>query len=150
MAVTKISCAVLGAAFTLTGCARSAAVIVVEAPGVYEVGRSDSRIVFTTGRPIDRYIHLDAERTAQGVVFICGQKERYLDIVDLSPVRTSRPGTYGVTLRPMSERTFWKPDGEVTRGWPADLARQSGICFRVEASEMLWRTLESDTVVLPR
>lgn len=139
--------ALLAAAVGMAGCTRSVAVTVTEATGVYDASDREGVVRFRTDRSIDRYITTDRENSAIAVFYICGEEGRFETFGD---IQRSDGGTYEARLRPISARTVWREDGAVVSGWPAELARQSGVCFRLHASEKLWRTLESDEVALPR
>lgn len=148
MGQAKRRVAVIVALAALAACTQSVDIQVLESNGVYEPDVSRATVAFRTNRPIDRHIDSSEVRPAEGLISICGLADRYYAY---APVETlANAGHYRVVLPGMEQRLQRSPDGQVSAGWPADLARRTGVCFQVEASEMMWITLRSNTVTLPR
>lgn len=60
------------------------------------------------------------------------------------------PLVYAATFKALSDRADFQSDGLVNTGWPEVLVNSNGICLRLEAAEMLWLTLTTNEVAIPR
>jgi hypothetical protein len=131
----------------LTGaCTQSAGITVLSASGVYDANAPGASVLFRSDRTLTAF--RDDVRPVEGILSICGQGDRYSSSGAVTA--TADPAIYSVVFPPMADRVDFEPDGRVSGGWPADKVRSEGICFRLQAAEMLWSTLTTDEVVLPR
>ena len=147
MRTVKLSIAGVAALAGVIGCSQSVEVRLLESSGIYEPDAARGLVVFATSPSIDRHVGSEEVRPAEGLISICGLADQYYAH---GPVEAAGDGRYRVVLPGMNQRIQRMADGQVIAGWPAELARRLGVCFRVEASEMMWLTLTSNEASLPR
>ena len=133
-------------AMSLAGCTQTARIAVLSADGFYDPEANGATLLLRSDLTLERY--KQNVRPAEAVIYICGQFDRFNVASRL--METSSPHVYSAAFPSLSRRAVWQSDGRVDEGWPEELARDNGICVRVEASEMLWLTLASNEVVVPR
>lgn len=139
----RTTCAAL-LLFLTSACAHKAEISVLSASGAYD--GAETAVRFQTDRPLASFEN--DTRPVEAVASICGHGDKYRAVGAVAGTDEAR--VYSAMLPGMADRAVWEPDGRVTRGWPEDLARREGVCFRLEAAEMLWSTLITNEVVLPR
>lgn len=133
-------------AMSLAGCAQTARITVLSADGFYDPEATGARLLLQSDLNLERY--KKNVRPAEAVIYICDQFDRFNVASRL--METGSPHVYSAAFPSLSKRAVWRSDGRVDEGWPEELARDNGICVRVEASEMLGLTVASNDVLVPR
>jgi hypothetical protein len=130
----------------LAGCAQAGTVTLLSSTGIYSDEASGASLTLRSSVRLDRFA--SNARPAEAVIYICREYEGFSAAGRL--VETAERNVYSANFPSISQRGVMRPDGQVTRGWPAELARANGICVHVEAAEMMWSTLSTNEIVVPQ
>ncbi len=130
----------------VSACTHTAKISVLSASGIYDAEATSGSVRLRSNRSLSAFE--DDTRPVEAVLSICGHRDRYWSLGAVTP--TDDPHIYSAAFKAMADRADFEPDGRVSSGWPEDLARSAGVCVHLEAGEMLWLTLTSNVVVLPR
>ncbi len=78
-------------------------------------------------------------------LYICGHSGKYEDRSDINRIESSDI-YFSDFPASLQERVYFEPSGKVSRGWPTNLTREAGVCFRVGAGDMTGRHFESQEI----